>query len=536
MDKKAMIAVIVVAVVAIAAIAAFLAMNNDKGGDKDENVTLIMGTIEEVGPISTTSSSFYEQRRMIVQEPLISYAANGKFVNLTAASCTTSDNITWNIKLKDNVVWCDGEPYTATDVKKTVDIYSFARPNVVANIDSVTVIDDHSLTLVLKSAASELGGVLSNMPILPWHIWKDLNVTTADDYQKVTNAKAFYGTGPYKLSGLNATGDEITYVYNDKYYGGKPNVTKIILKYYGDEGAMVAALLAGEIDTIYNYGSPGVNGSYLGKIEEAKNVDYIKVSTGGIPADILLNQRNAIAADYNFRMALRNAIDYASIVKYVAPDTGMTPNAGLVPPTIDGFIETEKLSKDLPKAESYMKSYFDAHGLDWSKDKVRVDIIVWQNSNPDMFKNVYTLMKEQLALINIDLEPIDLAGKNVTVVAKDPSTVGFLWMMTDGAIKNYAGFATHYVSATGTLKFVFGDDAVDPKYEAIVDGMNAATTQTQKDMYAKQFQEYYAENAVVIPIFWGAYVQPYSLKYDGWTCGMASGLLCYENLFGLHKA
>ena len=532
MNSKAIILIVGIIVVVAAACAVFVLMGNNSSHDED--ITLILGTKEDTGPISTTSSSFYEQRRMIVQEPLIAFGTNQLYENMTLEKSTTQDNLTWNLKLKSGIVWSDGEKYTANDVKQTINIYSIARANVVANIESVTVVDDLNLTLVLKTAASDLGGTLSNIPILPWHIWESYNIKTAEDYQKVTDINAFIGTGPYKVKSLNATGDELTYVYNEKYRDGKPNVTTIILKHYGEESAMIAALLAGEIDAVYNYGSPGVNASYLEKIEEAKNLDYLKVVTGGVPADILFNMRNSISLDPDFRKAVKYALDYEQIIKYVAPATGSVANAGLVPSTIDGYIETEKLGINLSKAEACMKDYFKTYGLDWNKDKVNFDVLIVQKN--DLFTNIFTLMKEQLAKINIVLNSIDIGTQSVVNVARDPSTAATLFFMTDAAIKNYAGFASHYISATGTLQFVYGATVQDEDYEKIVDGMLVAKTDAEKKNYAKQFQEYYEENVVAIPLYWGAYIQPYNVKYEGWTCSAASGLLCYENLFNLKAA
>lgn len=532
MNSKAIIAIFAVVIVVGAGCAALVMMNKSKSDD----VTLVLGTIEDTGPISTTSSSFYEQRRMIVQEPLIGFGYSTTYEKLTADTCTTEDNITWNVKLKSGIVWSDGERYTSEDIKHTVDIYSIARPTVTANIDSVTVVDETNLKIVLKAAASELGGVVSNMPILPWHIWKDLNVTTSEDYQKVTDIKAFIGTGPYKVDSLNSAGDELTYVFNDKFREDASKVTKIVFKHYGQESAMVAALLAEEIDAVYNYGTPGINASYLDKIKESDKVDCMNVITGGIPADVLFNMRNSVSADANFRNAFKYAVDYEEIIKYVAPATGVVATAGLVPSIIDGYVDTAKLGKDLAKAETYMKAYFADHSLTWGTDKVTVNVLVWSNTDADKFTNIFNLLKEQLAKISVTLNPVTVAASDFAKTARSDTTAMTLWFMTDAAIKNYAGFATHYISSTGTLKFVYGDAAVNAAYEQIVTDMNAATTDAQKKDCADRFQRFYEENAVAVSLYWGGFIQPHSTSFTGWKCSASSGLLCYENLFSLQKA
>ena len=532
MNSKAIIAIVAVVIVVAAGSAAIVVMNNNKSSGED--ITLILGTTEDTGPISTASNTFYEQRRMIVQEPLIGFGYETTYTKLTADTYTTEDNITWNVKLKSDIVWSDGEPYTTDDVKHTYEIYKIGRPTVVANIDSVVIVDDLNMKFVL-AAAGDLAGIVSNMPVLPWHIWKDIPVATAEDYQKVTSKDAFIGTGSYKVDSLNSAGDELTYVYNDNYRDGKPNVTKIIFKHYGVESAMVAALLAGEIDAVYNYGTPGISASYVDEVKKSDKVDYMTVVTGGVPVDVLFNMRNSISADSNFRNAFKYAVDYDQLIQYLAPATGANANSGLIPNTIDGYVDTERLAKDSTKAENYMKAYFTAHSLDWSTDKVDVSVAVFGG---DLYTNAFTLLKEQLAAINVNLTSIDYgAASNFAPTARQSTTAVTLFMMTDAAIKAYAGYASFYVGANGTLKMVYGaGEAENAEYEAIVTAMNSASTEAAKMKCASDFQKFYEANSVAIPLYWGGFVQPYSNSYEGWKCGSSSGLLCYENLFGLEKA
>ena len=117
-------------------------------------------------------------------ESLIARDPNGKLVPSLATSWKAVDDLTWEIKLRKNVKWHDGSPFTADDV-----VFTFKRiPNVPNSPSSfatftkpivdVKVVDPY--TIILKTATPH---VLMPSDLASFYIVSRLlgeNATSAD--------------------------------------------------------------------------------------------------------------------------------------------------------------------------------------------------------------------------------------------------------------------------------------------------------------------------------------------------------------------
>jgi peptide/nickel transport system substrate-binding protein len=180
---------------------------------------------------------------------LIERADNLRMVPALALSWRAVDELTWEFKLRPNVTFHDGAPFTAEDV-----VFSIERVPTVKDspgpfvpytkeIAGMQVVDP--LTLRIRTSKPH--------PLLP----NDLSVisivsrkaaagaTTAD----FNSGKAAVGTGPYKLARITR-GDRIELVRNDAYWGRKPSVEKLTFKLITNDAARVAALLSGDVAAI----------------------------------------------------------------------------------------------------------------------------------------------------------------------------------------------------------------------------------------------------------------------------------------------
>ena len=197
-------------------------------------------------------------------EPLADFDADGKITPILAAEIPSLDNggvaqdgmsVTW--KLKPNVTWSDGQPFTADDVKFT---YTFvndpattattaANYDIIASVDSV---DPTTVKVTFKKPTPGWFGVFCGDygRILPQHVLKDS--TGAAARNAPFNLKPI-GTGPYKVDEFQA-GDHVQYSINDKYReADKPFFQTVNLKGGGDAtSAARAAIQTGEVDFAWN--------------------------------------------------------------------------------------------------------------------------------------------------------------------------------------------------------------------------------------------------------------------------------------------
>ena len=185
-----------------------------------------------------------------VFENLISTDSNYNLKPGLAESWRTLDPLTWEFKLRRNVRWHDGSPFTAEDV-----IATFRRaPNVpnspasfalfVKPVTSITAPDPH--TLVMKTALPHplLPRDMSAVQIIP----KSVADAKTEDFN---SGKAMIGTGPYRFAEYKP-GDRVVLERNDQYWGPKPAWQRVQYRMISNNAARVAALLSGDVQMIEN--------------------------------------------------------------------------------------------------------------------------------------------------------------------------------------------------------------------------------------------------------------------------------------------
>lgn len=205
-------------------------------------------------------------RRHVFQS-LVSTDDRQTLVPELATSWRVLDERTWEFKLRPNVTFSDGKPFTAKDV-----VYTFCRVPTVENspssfafavrgIESIETPDP--LTLIIKTAQPTplLPNNFSTLGILSASVLGGEGAvygpktcekmgTPPKSVEFNEPAKAI-GTGPYRLANYTR-GSSIVLERNDGYWGEKPHWKTVIWRPMASQGPRVAALLAGDVDLIEN--------------------------------------------------------------------------------------------------------------------------------------------------------------------------------------------------------------------------------------------------------------------------------------------
>jgi peptide/nickel transport system substrate-binding protein len=166
-----------------------------------------------------------------------------------AVSWRAIDDLTWEFKLRRNVKFHDGTPFTAEDVVAT-----YKRvPNVpqspssyatfVKPIVETKVVDPY--TIIFRTATPHvlLPSDLAAVYIVPRAVAEKAGT---EDFN---SGKAAIGTGPYKLAQF-VHNSHITLKANYGYWGGEEPWDKITFKILSNSAARVAALLSGDVQMI----------------------------------------------------------------------------------------------------------------------------------------------------------------------------------------------------------------------------------------------------------------------------------------------
>jgi len=152
----------------------------------------------------------------------------------------------WNMTLRDDVKFHNGDPFTATTVKFNVDrvinpaTKSPQKGNWAA-IDHIEVVDPTHLVWVTKAPYPVFAERLQNLQFLSEKV-----VQEKGDAWVADNA---IGTGPYKFVSY-ARGQQIEMTRNDEYWGPKPAFKNAVFRIIPDIATQIAELLAGRVDIV----------------------------------------------------------------------------------------------------------------------------------------------------------------------------------------------------------------------------------------------------------------------------------------------
>ena len=306
-------------------------------------------------------------------------ATAGKWTNKTTYVMTMRNGVTWN----------DGEPFTAADVKFTIDLLKIKThpQNTLwtTGLESVTTSGD-TVTFSFSRTPNyqEFDFYLYNVPIVPEHIWKDYTDEEVVS-GNVNDVKKLVGTGPYVYGGGLDSTQTFTWTRRDGWWATKAlklnaAPAKIIDVFNGSNAASLGNLLRANLDLSNNF-VPGIQKQIGGKIGSyfseapymlSANTTWLFPNTTRKPLD-----------DAAFRKALATAID---LDKIVSADYGGLVNkadpTGLLP-IWDKYIDKDVVAAkgftyDIAKAKQMLADagYKDANGDGYieNKDGSKIDL------------------------------------------------------------------------------------------------------------------------------------------------------------------
>ncbi len=269
-----------------------------------------------LNPLLTTDTSSAAVSDLIFNGLLKVNEALQMVPDLAESVQISPDKKTYTFKLKRNVRWQDGTPFTATDVQFTFDKLMDPTTNTVRRSAYVLngkpirfrVIDPYTFEATLPEPYAPFLTTMG-MGIIPKHLLQGKDINT-DPFNQTP-----IGTGAFKLKKWQAN-SFILLERHPNYYDKLPKLDQILFKIIPDPNTALLALEKGEID------SAGVPPEEVDRIEKNPTLNTFKYYDLQY-AYLGFNLRNPQLSDLKLRQAIAYAINRSQLVKGVLKGHGI---------------------------------------------------------------------------------------------------------------------------------------------------------------------------------------------------------------------
>jgi peptide/nickel transport system substrate-binding protein len=343
-----------------------------------------------------------------VYDTLFDFDPEGEFFANLAAEVPTvanggisADGLNWTLKLKEGVMWHDGTPFTAEDVKFTLELtvdpdFRSFRSTGYKLMQNITVVSDSELTWSMSAPFAPMAAILASTPIIPKHAFDGV----ADKNSTILNT-APIGTGPFKFK-TRMAGDHIEFEANESYHLDGPFLKTLIIKYVPDLNVMYTQFKSGDIDVV---GLQWITPDHLAEAQKLEG-KVVTVTGSATFESFGLNMTRPQFQDVSVRQALYMAIDKTSIIDalyYGVP----SPTETYMPRQSYYFNpDLPKHEFNIEKANALLDEAGWAKGSDGirAKDGVRLAFSNSTTAGNHLREQAQQFIQQTFAMIGVEME------------------------------------------------------------------------------------------------------------------------------------
>ncbi|MGB4523496.1 MAG: ABC transporter substrate-binding protein [Methanothrix sp.] len=422
----------------------------------------------------------------------------------------SSDGKEYTFHLRDDVNWADGEPFTAEDVRFTIEYEKEHSPASAYDLSLVLdmkVIDEHTIKFILSQPMAPFLDEMASVRIIPQHIWEKV-----DDPNAFDSPEAVIGTGPYTLEEYNKEHGTYRFAAKEDFWGPTPRVKSIEFVPVSDA---TVAFQQGAIDFV------GLSADLVDMFKSDPEV-YIFQQPAVWGYELTFNMaKNPILKDKAVRQAFAYAIDREELVEKIGRGAGKPGSMGILPqdhiwynPDLPEYEHNAEKAMKILEEDGWKDS--DGNGvMDKDGQELSFDIILSSDQ-----ARIGELVKERLkeAGISVSIQAIESKSRDAKLGSGD----------FEIGINGYGGwgFDADYLRAKfcgesfgiegaghGRPLTGYQNDRVD---ELCLAQLGEIDEQKRKEI-VYEIQEVLAEDVPSIPLYYTASYNAYRpAVYDGW--------------------
>lgn len=249
-----------------------------------------------------------------VHEPLIQSTLTVTNTDLTigydlaTGYSVSEDGLTWQVTIRNDVKFTDGEPLTAGDVAFTYNtVKETSSVNDFTMLDHAEAADDTTVIFHMTRPFSIWPYTMAEVGILPEHA-----------YDSATYGTEPVGSGRYILKQWDK-GQQVILEANPDYYGEAPKMKQVTILFMEEDAAFLAAQ-SGQVDLAYTsatYSEEEVDGYTLAAYESVDNrglnLPAVSVTTDSEGRTV----GNDFTSDVLVRRAINIGVDRQEMIDHV---------------------------------------------------------------------------------------------------------------------------------------------------------------------------------------------------------------------------
>lgn len=343
----------------------------------------------------------------LIFEPLFTYNYNlEQFEFALAEEIVQQGPRSVVIKLKDNVKWHDGRPFTAEDVRFTFEYAILSRNAAIRNrlnslIESINVLSANQVEFIFQQEVRDPKAELSFIWIVPRH---RLEGGGSSDF--IRNP---IGTGPYKVASFSMSG--ITFEHFSDYHGTIRDIGEIVRRQTIDLDARISELLSNTTDLLIN-----VPANRVRQIADRGMHNLIPYQSFSI-STIAFNFSNNMLNNRNVREAMVRGFNRDRVLNTWYNGRGsliggpLTPGAPFFNPSVQPLPHDPSRARQLLADAGFSDRNNDGFMQDANGNRLRFSMVVrdlGSNTNDPSLRNVVQDFVDEMRNIGIEIQIVNL--------------------------------------------------------------------------------------------------------------------------------
>ncbi len=288
--------------------------------------TLVIGVASDISLLDPAVSSdnfdwrqIYPSYDRLVKYKVVNGEGSTEVEPMAAESWKSSpDGMVWTIKIRKGIKFDDGTPLDAKAVK-----FSFERVLKIGKgpadnlgaIKTVDVVDDYTVKITLKNPFGPFVQTLATDAaciVNPNVMKHEKNGDLAQGWM----AQNTDGSGPFKMTEWSR-GERFVMEAKPNYWGPKPKLKKVIIRFMRESSDQRMALESGDIDI-----AESILIDQIPALEKNPNI-VVRKYPSQLVEYVYLNTQKPNLSNKLVRQALNYAVDYKGIIDHVLQGRGV---------------------------------------------------------------------------------------------------------------------------------------------------------------------------------------------------------------------